>query len=196
MEKTNDVTMKKALAAVSLALAASGGWAHDGREPVHFQGTLQVTSRVELPPQGRCKGPTLKAVGAGDTNLFGSVYVEQSHCLGDDGKFSDGFFKLTKALPSPAAQSVIEGVYCGKLEQTPNSTFLPTTPPTPQGTWLVAGHVCITKTTLGRVDSNCGRPTTCNSLPKGYDPARGISNLTNGLDGPGTIFIDQWIRFR
>jgi hypothetical protein len=191
--------MTQVLTAACLALVTSAGWANDGRDAVHFQGTLQATSKVFFPPEGPCKGPTLKAVGAGDTNLFGSVYIEQLHCLGENGKFSDGVFKLFRTLPSSSAKPVIEGVYCGTLVPTFNSTFLPatsTTPPTPQGTWLVAGYVCITKTVLGRVDSNCGRPVSCTPPPKGYDPARGITNLTNGLDGPATIFIDQWIRFK
>jgi hypothetical protein len=201
MERTNGIPTKKALTAVSLALVASAGWANDGRDAVRFQGTLHATTKVFLPPHGRCKGPTLKAVGAGDTNLFGSVYIEQSHCLGEDGKFFDGVFKFTKTSPSATSpvKPLIEGVYCGALVPTFNSTFLPatsTTPPTPPGTWLVAGSVCITKTILGRVDSNCGRPTSCSPPPKGYDVARGITNLTNGLDGPATIFIDQWIRFK
>lgn len=195
MKSTKDMFAKKALGAASLVLLTSAGWAHDG-QTVRFQGTLQATSKVELPPQGRCKGPTLRAEGAGDTNLFGSVYIEQSHCLGENGKFSDGVFKLFKTLPFSSAKPVIEGVYCGTLVPTINSTFLSTTPPTPQGTWLVAGQVCITKTIRGPVDSNCGKPTNCTPPPKGYDPARGVTNLTNGLDGPATIFIDQWIRFK
>ena len=67
MERTNGIPTKKALTAVSLALVTSAGWANDGRDVVRFQGTLQATSKVAFPPDGRCKGPTLKAVGAGDT---------------------------------------------------------------------------------------------------------------------------------
>jgi hypothetical protein len=201
MERTSDLTTTKVLTAASLALVTSAGWANDGWDAVRFQGTLQATSKVFFPPDGRCKGPTLKAVGAGDTNLFGSVYIEQSHCLGENGQFFDGVFRFTKTLPSATSgiKPVIEGVYCGTLVPTFSSTFLPatsTTPSTPQGTWLVAGHVCITKTILGRVEGDCRKPTSCDRPPKGYQPARGITNLTNGLDGPATIFIDQWIRFK
>jgi hypothetical protein len=193
--------LMRAATTVLLVLAVTAGWAHDRREPLHFTGTLQATGKAEVPPQGRCKGPTLTAVGAGDTNLFGSVYIEQSHCVRPDGTFFDGVFKLTKTPPPipPYAKPLIEGRYCGTLVPTFNSTFLtatPTTPATPQGTWLIAGSVCITKTILGQVDGDCRHPTSCSPPPRGYEPARGITNLTNGLDGPATIFIDQWIRFK
>jgi hypothetical protein len=199
MERTSDLTTTKVLTAASLALVTSAGWANDGWDAVRFQGTLQATSKVFLPPEGRCKGPTLKAVGAGDTNLFGSVYIEQCHCLGPSGTFFDGFFKLTKNPPpldvtcQPWSGSLVEGRYCGKLKQTFNSTLLPTTPPTLQGTWLIEGRVCITKTILGKVQSECGQPTNCSSPPRGYDPARGLTDVTANT---ATIFIDQWIRFK
>ena len=198
MERIDGVLIHT-LAAGLLVLVAGAGWANDGREPVRFQGTLQATSKVEFPPQGekRCESkgqPTLRAQGAGDTNLFGSVYIEQSHCLGDRGTFTDGVFKLSK-MPPPfprAHRALVEGVYCGNLVPTLNS--LPTAQP-PQGTWLIAGHVCIKKTTLGEVEGDCGQPAHCSAQSRRHQPARGITNLTNGLDGPATIFIDQVIRF-
>ena len=202
MERTNDIPSKKALTAVCLALVASAGWANDGRE-LRFQGTVQATSKIELPPAGehRCKSkghPTLRAQGAGDTNLFGSVYIEQSHCVGDRGAFTDGVFKLSRMPPPlpPAHRALVEGVYCGTLVPTFNSTFLPTTPPTPQGTWLIAGYVCIKKTTLGEVEGDCGQPAHCSAQSRRYQPARGITNVTIGLDGPATIFIDQVLRLK
>lgn len=202
MERTNDIPTKKALTAVCLALLTSTGWANDGRDH-RFQATLQATSKIELPPAGenRCKSkgqPTLRAQGAGDTNLFGSVYIEQSHCVGDRGAFTDGVFKLSKMPPplSPTHRALVEGVYCGTLVPTFNSTFLPMTPPTPQGTWLIAGYVCIKNTIRGQVDGHCGRPADCSAQSQRHQPARGITNVTNGLDGPATIFLDQVLRLK
>ena len=58
MEKINDVLMKKAATAVLLVLVSTAGWADDVGER-RFQGTLQATTKVEVLPQGRCKGTHL-----------------------------------------------------------------------------------------------------------------------------------------
>ena len=203
MERINSILLReRAVTAALLVLVSTAGWANDGLER-RFQGTLQATSKFELPPNGedRCKNkrqPTLRAQGSGDTNLFGSVYIEQSHCVGDQGAFTDGVFKLSRTPPPfhPAHRALVEGVYCGTLVPTFNSTFLPTTPPTPQGTWLIAGNVCIKSIVLGQLEGRCGQPADCSAQSSRYQPARGITNLTNGLDGPATIFIDQVIRFK
>jgi hypothetical protein len=206
MEKINGVLLReRAVTAALLVLVSTAGWANDGLER-RFQGTLQATSKLELPPpngngEDRCnkKGqPTLKAQGSGDTNLFGSVYIEQSHCVGEEGKFTDGVFKLSRKPPplSPSDRALVEGVYCGTLVPTFNSTVLPTTPPTPQGTWLIAGNVCIKNIVRGQLEGHCGQPADCSEESSRYQPARGITNLTTGLDGPATIFIDQVIRFK
>ena len=200
MEKINGVLLReRAVTAVLLAVVSAAGWANDGQE--RFQGTLQATSKFYPPGNGedRCnnKGQgTLRAQGSGDTNLFGSVYLEQSHCVGVGGAFTDGVFKLRKSPPmTPPTRTLVEGVYCGQLFPTFNSTT-PPTPPTPQGTWLIAGNVCIKNTVLGQVDGHCGQPADCSEGSSRYQPARGITNLTTGLDGPATIFIDQVIRFK
>jgi len=200
MEKINGVLLReRAVTAVLLAVVSAAGWANDGQE--RFQGTLQATSKFYPPGNGeeRCnnKGQgTLRAQGSGDTNLFGLVYIEQSHCVGEKGKFTDGVFKLSRKPPplSPSHRALVEGVYCGQLEETFNSTKPPTTP-TLQGTWLIAGNVCIKKV-QGQLDGHCGQPADCSEKSSRYQPARGITNLTNGLDGPATIFIDQMIRFK
>ena len=206
MEKINGVLLReRTVTAVLLAVVSTAGWANDGQERhfqgTRFQGTLQATSKFYPPGNGedRCnnKGqPTLRAQGSGDTNLFGSVYIEQSHCVGVGGAFTDGVFKLRKSPPSKKTplSPLVEGVYCGQLEETFNSTKPPTTP-TPQGTWLIAGNVCIKKV-QGQLDGHCGQPADCSEKSSRYQPARGITNLTNGLDGPATIFIDQMIRFK
>ncbi len=170
----------------SFMLSASAGWAHDDHEGVRFQATLQTTSLLMLPPveQGRCADlPTplvglLKVVGAGDTNLVGVVKDEQSHCVRADGTFDGGKFTLT----NPQGKK-IEGRYFGGLVPTFNSKF---PPPAPLGTWLIAGSVCIVS--LG------GRPVSdCSHPPANYEPATGITDLSTGA---GTIFLDQFIRFK
>ncbi|MFO1204417.1 MAG: hypothetical protein U1E63_01435 [Burkholderiales bacterium] len=187
----------------SLALVAGAGWAHDGREPIRFQATLQATSTFVQAPEGgtppkgcevsRGEQPAigvLKVVGAGTTNLFVSpVYVEQQHCVRADGTFFAGCFKLTKtplplaAAPCSSSHPLVDGRYFGRLVPTFNSRF---PPPAPLGVWLIAGNVCIVSV-RGRAVSDCAQP------PRHYEPASGITDLNTGA---ATVFLDQVIEFR
>jgi hypothetical protein len=190
-----------ALGFTSLMLTTSAGWAHDDREGVRFQATLQATTRLQTPPPtGRCPPAAiglLKVVGAGNTNLFGSVYFEQSHCVYGDptsfNQFDHGCFKLTKApLPFGAApcssiKPLLEGRYYGTLVPTFNSIYPSAASPAPLGAWLIAGNVC-TVSAFGRPVSDCSQP------PRNYEPvATGISYQDTGA---ATVFLDQVIRFK
>jgi len=188
---------------VILMLANGVGWANDSREGLRFQATLQATSVAEIPPPpGGCEVrrgeppavALLKVVGAGNTNLYGSVYVEQAHCVFPE-KFDRGCFKLTKtplppnAAPCSSSKPLLEGRYFGTLFPTFNSTLPNQSNPSPGETWLIQGNVCIVSAG-GRAVSDCSQTS------KGYEPATGITTLTRGLDGPATIFLDQVIRFK
>jgi hypothetical protein len=196
MEKINGVLIRQVLTAVLLVAVNGVGWATGGSHR-HLEGTLTTTTQV-VPSDARCNGgPGLRVVGAGNTNPFGSVYVQQCHCLGPTG-FFDGFFKLTKKKPPVAVScqssstSLLEGRYCGSLVETFNSV---STPPPPLGTWLIAGYVCITDTILGQVNGTCIRPSAsaCKSRPIGYDEARGFTDLSSNT---ATIFLDQDIHLK
>lgn len=173
MTRTRVATVTLSTAAL-LMLAASSGWANDGRNLVRFQATLQTTTRIVQPPPGRCDDRPnlppvvglLEAVGAGDANLLGPVFDEQSHCVRADGTFFGGQFTLTNAKGKK-----LSGRYFGRLIPTFNSKVPP--PPPPLGPWLIQGYVCI-----GKADDNC------------YQSARGITDLSTGV---ATIFLDQWI---
>jgi hypothetical protein len=194
---------------VLLMLANGVGWAtegraHDGNQLIAvLQATSQFIRLSSGPVRGdRCFEPPGKApvdgileavgagnaevVGSGNANFRGPVELTQSHCVRSDGTFFNGSFTLTNAYGK-----TIEGRYCGKLVATFNSKFPnPPSNPSPSGTWLIAGNVCIV-TVGGRAVSDCRQ-----QCPKGYEPATGITTLTPRLDGPATIFLDQVIRFK
>lgn len=154
----------------------------EGSQGQRLRANLQTTSRLVAPPEGRCADEDghapviglLEAMGAGETNLLGTVVDEQSHCVRADGTFFGGRFTLTNA-----DGRTIRGLYFGNLAPTFNSTFTPA----PGGTWLIHGNVCVLRHGGEDVDES-----GCEA--RDYRPAHGITSLATG---DGTIFLDQTV---
>src|SRR5262245_21151058 len=72
---------------------------HNNRQ--RFRGQVRSTSRTVPVPLGGCtdqaiQPPVIGVVeiqGAGDVDLLGDIFVQQSHCLRADGSFFNGVFR-------------------------------------------------------------------------------------------------------
>ena len=157
---------------------------HNNRQ--RFRGQVRSTSRTVPVPLGGCtdqasQPPVIGVVeiqGAGDVDLLGDIFVQQSHCLRADGSFFNGVFRFTNR-----SNAYIEGRYFGVSVPTFNSKFPPSA--LPVGPFLVDGNVCISGGSLGHIENDCraGR----------YFPARGFLNLSTDGSGDASIFVDQTI---
>lgn len=170
-----------------LAATIIGTSANDRRR---FRGSAHATTKL-IPavtgeiPADRCRDEPNQAPlvgllviqGAGDIDVLGQVFDEQSHCVRADGTAFNGRFKFTNR-----EGKFVNGRYTADLLPTINTNF---DGPAPTGPFLVEGNVCIAGGNIGRVTNDCraGR----------YVPARGLANVNADGTGDAVIFIDQTI---
>jgi hypothetical protein len=174
------------LVLVSLAATREVTRAADHSHRQQFRGQARSTSRTVSVPPGRCNDqpgqPPVIGVaeiqGAGDIDILGQIFVQQSHCVRADGSFFSGVFRFTNR-----SNSFIEGRYFGASVPTFNSKFPPNA--LPFGPFLVEGNACVSGGNVGQIDDDCqvGR----------YFPARGFLALSIDGTGDASIFIDQTI---
>jgi hypothetical protein len=179
------------LAALIITLAATT-IVVPAKDRIEFRGSTHVTTRL-VPafapnfPADRCRDEPsrppvvglLLAQGAGDVDILGQIFDEQSHCVRADGSFFAGVFTFTNREGES-----IHGRYSGETVPTLNTQFPPEVP-APTGPFLVEGNVCVAGGTVGRVQNDCraGR----------FFPARGMATVNADGTGSGVIFIHQTI---
>jgi hypothetical protein len=198
MEEMMRLTGSFALAATLLAVGA-GPAAAQGKpgsaegdhyrfaRRVPFAATLMTTLQTVFPGadgyNDACAGsPMHTLVGAGTSELFGLVWVRQSHCIGASEATPEGVTTIpitggTFELVDTKGKTIL-GQYRGRLVGTFNAGFHELGP---FGHWLIQGQACVSGGTryAGIVD-DCTAGKSA--------PVRGFANLTT-LDA--TLFLDQ-----
>ena len=185
------ITILSLLAILSYVVIApspltGGTRAAESAERQRFRAQLRSTSRTVPVPPGRCNDDPgrpqvvglVEVQGAGDVDILGQIFEEQSHCLRADGSFFNGVYRFVNRN-----NAVIEGRYFGTSIPTFNTKFSSNAPPS--GPFLIEGNVCISGGNFGRIEDDCraGR----------YFPARGFLDLSSDGTGDASIFIDQTI---